>query len=88
MLGLSIGTLDEVYCSRPVLIIVEREVSNFHMNCALSDKSMTLSAFVLRTFLITKSMLANAIFFIFKMATMISKMAAKLTIFLQIKTDI
>ena len=50
----------------------------FYNNCALPDTSMTLSAFVLQTFLVIKSMLANAIFSIFKMATMIFKMAVKL----------
>ena len=60
--------------------IVEREVSNFHNDCALPDTSMTLSAYVLQTFLIMKSILANAIFSIFKMATLIFKMAAKLII--------
>ena len=58
--------------------IVEREVSNFHNNCALPDTSMKLSAYVLQTFLIMKSILANAIFSIFKMATLIFKMAVKL----------
>ena len=59
---------------------------NFHINCALLETSLTLSAFVLQTFLITKSILANAIFFfIFKIAAMIFKMAAKLIIFQQIK---
>ena len=62
------------------ILIVEREVSNFHNNCALPDTSMTLSAYVLQTFLIMKSILANAIFSAFKMATLIFKMAAKLII--------
>ena len=61
-------------------VIVEREVSNFHNDCALPDTSITLSAYVLQTFLIMKSILANAIFSIFKMATLIFKMAAKLII--------
>ena len=59
---------------------------DFHINHAHLETSLTLSAFDLQTFLITKSILANAIaFFIFKMATMIFKMAAKLIIFQQIK---
>ena len=58
----------------------------FYNNCALPDTSMTLSAFVLQTFLVTKSMLANAIFSIFKMATMIFKMAVKIIIIKQIKS--
>ena len=66
--------------SSPHFIIVEREVPEFYNNCALPDTSMTLSAFVLQTFLVTKSMLANAKFSIFKMATMIFKMAVKLFI--------
>ena len=49
---------------------------------------MTLSAFVFQTFLVTKSMLANAMFSIFKMATMIFKMAVKLIIIKQIKTNL
>ena len=61
-------------------IIVEREVPEFSNNCALPDTRMTLSAFVLQTCLATKSMLANAIFSIFKMATMIFKMAVKMII--------
>ena len=69
-------------------LIVEREVPKFYNNCALPDTSMTLSAFVLQTFLVTKSMLANAIFSIFKMATMIFKMAVKLIIIKQIKTNV
>ena len=60
----------------------------FYNNCALPDTSMTLSAFVLQTFLITKSMLANAIFSIFKMATMIFKMAVKIIIIKQIKVNL
>ena len=68
--------------------IVEREVLKFYNNCALPDTSMTLSAFVLRTFLVTKSMLANTIFSIFKMATMIFKMAVKIIIIKQIKTNV
>ena len=59
----------------------------FYNNCALPDTSMTLSAFVLRTFLVTKSMLANTIFPIFKMATMIFKMAVKIIKNKQIKTN-
>ena len=56
-------------------------MSNFHNDCALPDTSMTLSAYVLQTFLIMKSILANAaIFSIFKRATLIFKMAAKLII--------
>ena len=46
--------------------IVEREVPKFYNNCALLDTSMTLSAFVLQTFLVRKSMLANVIFFHFQ----------------------
>ena len=53
-------------------------MTNFHNNCALPDTSMTLSAYVLQTFLLMKSILANAIFSIFKMATLIFKMAVKL----------
>ena len=53
---------------------------DFHNDRALPDTSMTLSAFVLQTFLVRKSILANAIVSIFKMATMNSKMAAKLII--------
>ena len=49
-----------------VFIIVEREVPEFSTNCALPDTSMTFSAFVLLTCLVTKSMLANAIFFHFQ----------------------
>ena len=60
--------------------IVEREVPRFSNNCALPDTSMTFSAFVLQTCLVTKLMLANAIFSIFKMATMIFKMAVKMII--------
>ena len=60
----------------------------FYNNCALPDTSMTLSAFVLQTFLVTKSMLANAIFYNFKMATMIFKMAVKIIIIKQIKTNV
>ena len=59
----------------------------FYNNCALPDTSMTLSAFVLQTFLVIKSMLANAIFSIFKMATMVFKMAVKLIIIQQIKAN-
>ena len=55
-------------------------MSNFHNDCALPDTSMTLSAYVLQTFLIMKSILANVFFSIFKMATLIFKMAAKLII--------
>ena len=68
--------------------IVEREVPEFYNNCALPDTSMTLSALVLQTFLITKSVLANAIISIFKMATMILKMAVKLIIIKQIKSNL
>ena len=69
-------------------IIVEREVLIFYNNCALPDTSMKLSAFVLQTFLVIKSMLANEIFSIFKMATMIFKMAVKLIIIQQIKVNL
>ena len=69
-------------------IIVEREVLIFYNNCALPDTSMTLSEFVLQTFLVIKSMLANAIFSIFKMATMTFKMAVKLIIIPQIKANL
>ena len=65
--------------------MVEGDVPDFHINCALLETSLTRSAFVLQTLLITNSILFNAIFFIFKMATMIFKMAAKLIIFQQIK---
>ena len=51
---------------RKPVFVVEREVIKFYNNCALPDTSMTLSAFVLQTFLVTKSMLANAIFFHFQ----------------------
>ena len=68
--------------------IVEREVTKFYNNCALPDTSMTLSAFVLQTFLVTKPMLAKVIFSIFKMATMIFKMAVKIIIIKQIKTNV
>ena len=61
-------------------LVVEREVPEFSNNCALPDTRMTFSAFVLQTCLVTKSMLANAIFSIFKMATMIFKMAVKMII--------
>ena len=60
-------------------------MTEFYNNCALPDTSMTFSAFVPQTFLIMKSMQANAIFSIFKMATMIFKMAVKLIIVKQIK---
>ena len=52
----------------------------FSNNGALPDTSMTFSAFVLQTCLVIKSMLANAIFSIFKMATMLFKMAVKMII--------
>ena len=60
----------------------------FYSNCALPDTSMTLSAFVLQTVLVTKSMLANTIFSIIKMATIIFKMAVKIIIIKQIKTNV
>ena len=69
-------------------ILVEREVLIFFNNCALPDTSMTLSAFVFQTFLDIKSLLANAIFSIFRMATMIFKMAVKLIIIQQIKANL
>ena len=62
------------------VLIVEREVPEFYNNCALPDTSMTLSAFVPQTFLVTKSMLASENFSFFKIATMIFKMAVKLII--------
>ena len=68
--------------------IVEREVPKFYNNCALLDTSMTLSAFVIQTFLVRKSMLANVIFSIFKMATMILKMAVNLIIIKQMKANL
>ena len=71
-----------------VYVLVEREVPKFYNNCALPDTSMTLSAFVLQTFLVTKSMLANTIFSIFKMATMIFKMVVKIIIIKQIKKNL
>ena len=69
-------------------MLVEREVPKFYNNCALPDTSMTLSAFVLQTLLVTKPMLANAIFSIFKMTTMIFKMADKIIIIKQINTNV
>ena len=47
-------------------VIVEPEVPDFHSNCALPKKSMTLSAYVLQTFLVMKSILANSMFFHFQ----------------------
>ena len=60
----------------------------FYNNCALPDTSMTLSAFVLQTFLVTISILANGSFSIFKMATMIFKIAVKIIIIKQIKANL
>ena len=74
-----------IYCLDVAKGMVEGDVPDFHINCALLETSLTLSAFVLQTLLIKKSIIANAIFFIFKTATMIFKMAAKLIIFQQIK---
>ena len=85
-MGLTINSMSlELNCDS--LHLVEREVPKFYNNCALPDKSMILSVFVLQTFLVAKSMLANAIFPIFKMATMIFKMAVKLIIIKQIRTN-
>ena len=42
------------------------KVSNFNNNCAVPDTSMTLSAYVLQTFLVNESILANSIFFFFQ----------------------
>ena len=69
-----------IYCLDVAKGMVEGDVPDFHINCALLETSLTLSAFVLQTLLITKLIIANAIFFIFKTATMIFKMAAKLII--------
>ena len=70
------------------MAIVELEEPDFYNNCVLPETSMTHSAYVLQTFLVMKSILANAIFSIFKMATLIFKMAVKLTIGNQIKASI
>ena len=58
---------------------------NFYINLTLLETSLTVSAFVIQTFLITKSILAKGIYFTFNMATNIFKIAAKFVIFQQIK---
>ena len=57
---------------------VERVRLNFQRNDALKDTNMTLSEFVLQTFLVKIFALAIANFSIFKMATRNFKMSAKL----------
>ena len=62
------------------LLLVQREVSNLHIDCTFPDTSMPLSGCVLQTFLDKKSILANAIVFHFQDGYFDFKMAVKVII--------